>query len=153
MTVWAQRLGARQVVVSDPVEARREGAASFGATGSHDPDQDPPPRDFDAVFECVGAPGLVQTAIDAAVTRGRVVVAGVCVSADSILPVTALVKEVEVRFAMYYRGDEFAAAARLLESGGINVNAFVSGQVALDGITDAFSQLLTRGGRKLLVVP
>lgn len=154
VTVWAHRLGARQVVVSDPVAARREGAASFGATGSHDPDQDPPPRDFDVVFECVGAPGLVQTAIDAAVTRGRVVIAGVCVSADSILPVTALVKEVEVRFAMYYRGDEFAAAARLLESGGINADAFVSGQVTLDGITDAFSRLLTQAGdRKILVVP
>ena len=76
------------------------------------------------------------------VTRGRVVIAGVCVAADSILPVTALVKEVEMRFAMYYRGDEFAAAARLLESGGINADAFVSGQVALDGLTDAFSRLL-----------
>jgi (R,R)-butanediol dehydrogenase / meso-butanediol dehydrogenase / diacetyl reductase len=154
VTVWARRLGAREVVVSDPIAARRAIAGTFGATGAHDPTTDEPPRNFDVVFECVGSTGMVQAAIDAAATRGRVVIAGLCIAPDTVVPVTALLKEVEVRFAVYYRGSEFAAAAALLESGGIDADAFVTGQVGLDGVSGAFERLLTStGDRKILVTP
>ena len=154
VAVWARRLGAQEVVVSDPIAARRDGAALFGATAVHDPAEEPPPRDFDVVYECVGAPGMVQAAIDAAATRGRVVIAGVCLAPDTLLPVTALIKEVEVRFAVYYRGAEFAAAAQLLESGEINADALVTGHVSLDGVSGAFDRLLTStDDRKILVTP
>jgi (R,R)-butanediol dehydrogenase / meso-butanediol dehydrogenase / diacetyl reductase len=154
VTVWALRLGAREVVVSDPIAARRGVAGAFGATGAHDPTSDPPPHDFDVVFECVGSTGMVQAAIDAAGTHGRVVIAGLCMTPDTVLPVSALLKEVEVRFAVYYRGNEFAAAAALLESGGIDAGAFVTGQVGLDGVSGAFERLLaSTGDRKILVTP
>ena len=142
------------MVVSDPISGRRDIAGVFGATETHDPTADPPPRDFDVVFECVGSTGMVQAAIDAAGTRARVVIAGLCMAPDTVLPVSALLKEVEVRFAVYYRGHEFAAAAALLESGGIDADAFVTGQVGLDGVGGAFERLLTStGDRKILVVP
>jgi (R,R)-butanediol dehydrogenase/meso-butanediol dehydrogenase/diacetyl reductase len=154
VTVWARRLGAREVVVSDPIAGRRDIAGVFGATEAHDPTSDPPPPDFDVVFECVGSMGMVQAAIDAAGTRSRVVIAGLCMAPDTVVPVSALLKEVEVRFAVYYRGNEFAAAAALLESGGIDADAFVTGQVGLDGVSSAFERLLTStGDRKILVVP
>jgi (R,R)-butanediol dehydrogenase / meso-butanediol dehydrogenase / diacetyl reductase len=154
VTVWARRLGAREVVVSDPIPARREIAEGFGATGVHDPASDRPPHGFDVVFECVGATGMVQAAIDAAGTRSRVVVAGLCIAPDTVLPVSALLKELQVRFAVYYRGNEFAAAAALLESGAIDADAFVTGQVGLDGVSAAFQCLLTSSEhRKILVVP
>jgi (R,R)-butanediol dehydrogenase / meso-butanediol dehydrogenase / diacetyl reductase len=106
------------------------------------------------VFECVGLPGMVQAAIDATTTRGRAVIVGVCVTPDTVVPVLALLKEVEVRFAVYYRGNEFAAAAALLESGGIDVDAFVTGHVDLNGVNDAFHRLLTStSDRKILVTP
>jgi len=154
VTVWARRLGAREVVVSDPIAGRRGIAGVFGATDAHDPTRDPPPRDFDVVFECVGSTGMVQAAIDAAGTRGRVVIAGLCMAPDTVLPVSALLKEVEVRFAVYYRGNEFAAAAALLDSGDIDADAFVTGEVGLDGVSGAFERLLkSAGDRKILVVP
>lgn len=154
VTVWAHRLGAREVIVSDPIAGRRDIAAVFGATGAHDPNTDPPPHDFDVVIECVGSPGMVQAAIDAATTRGRVVIAGLCMTPDTVLPVAALLKEVEVRFAVYYRGNEFAAAAALLASGDVGAAAFVTGQVGLDGVGGAFERLLTTtNDRKILVVP
>ncbi len=154
VTIWAHRLGAREVVVSDPIAARRDVAGAFGATGAHDPASDPPPHDFDVVFECVGSTGMVQAAIDAAGTRGRVVIAGLCMTPDTVLPISALLKEVEVRFAVYYRGSEFAAAAALLESGAVDFGAFVTGQVGLDGVSGAFQRLLTStGDRKILVTP
>jgi (R,R)-butanediol dehydrogenase/meso-butanediol dehydrogenase/diacetyl reductase len=154
VTVWAHRLGAREVVVSDPIAGRRDIAGVFGASGAHDPTSKPLPRDFDVVFECVGSTGMVQAAIDAAATRGRVVIAGLCMAPDTVVPLTALLKEVEVRFAVYYRGNEFASAAALLESGGIDADAFVTGQVGLDAVSGAFERLLTStDDRKILVVP
>jgi (R,R)-butanediol dehydrogenase / meso-butanediol dehydrogenase / diacetyl reductase len=153
-SVWASRLGAREVVVSDSAPFRRGTAARFGATGVHDPVADPPPAGFDVVIECVGAPGMVQAAVDAAGVRGRVVIAGVCVVPDQIVPITALMKEVDVRFAAYYRGSEFAAAADLLASGGFDAAAFVSGRVGLDDVNEAFEKLLsTTTERKILVTP
>src|SRR4051812_30299081 len=126
VALWAKRLGAGEVVVSDPVAERRAAAATFGATGVHDPAEGPPPPGFDVVFECSGAPGMVQGCVDAVGVRGRVVIAGVCVVPDQIVPVIAIMKEVDVRFAVYYRGSEFAAAAELLTTGSVDTDAFVS---------------------------
>jgi len=154
VTVWARRFGAGDIVVSDPAATRREAAGLFGASGAHDPTSEPPLRDFDVVFECAGVPGMVQTAIDAAATRGRVVIAGVCIQPDQVTPVTALLKEIELRFAVYYRGAEFAASAALLASGDIDPTAFVTDRVGLADVSDAFARLgSSTDERKILVTP
>jgi len=154
VAVWASRLGADDVIVSDPVAARRDAAVTFGATGVHDPTAGPPPSGFGVVFECSGAPGMVQAAVDAAGVRGHVVIAGVCVVPDQIVPVIAIMKEVHVSFAVYYRGSEFAAAADLLASGALDAGAFVSRRVGLDGVDGAFQTLLSPNSeRKILVTP
>ena len=154
VTVWARRLGAAEVVVSDPSPGRREGASTFGATGVHDPTQGPVTPGFDVVFECVGAPGLIQAAVEAAAVKGRVVIAGVLVAPDQIMPILAVMKEVQIRFAVYYRGDEFAAAAALLNSGAVTPDAFVAETVDLAGLQGAFDRLTTVGGDgKILVDP
>jgi 2-desacetyl-2-hydroxyethyl bacteriochlorophyllide A dehydrogenase len=154
VAMWARRLGAAEVVVSDPVAHRREGTATFGATGVHDPTADPPARGFDVVFECVGLPGIIQAALDAVAVHGRVIVAGVCMQPDRIVPLTAIMKEAEVRFAVYYRREEFALAASLLATGEIDPAPFVSGRVGLDGVDEAFTRLRsTTTERKIVVLP
>jgi 2-desacetyl-2-hydroxyethyl bacteriochlorophyllide A dehydrogenase len=155
VTTWASRVGAAEVVVSDPVPSRRESAELFGATGVHDPADGAPTRSsFDVVVECVGASGMIQTAVDAAVTRGRVVVAGVCIAPDLIVPVVALMKELEVRFAVYYRRSEFFTAASLLARGAVDPGPFVSAAVSLDELDATFSRLASSTTeRKILVSP
>ena len=154
VSVWANRLGAGDVVVSDPVAGRRDAAAAFGATGVHDPAAERLPTGFDVVFECSGVPGTVQGGMDAAGVRGRVVIAGVCMVPDQIVPLTAIMKEIHLSFAVYYRGREFAAAADLLASGDIDAGAFVSRRVGLDGLNAAFETLLAPNTeRKILVTP
>ncbi len=93
VAMWARRLGAAEVVISDPSPERRASAADFGATDTVDPSSGTPLGVYDIVYECVGGPGLVQAAFDASAVRGRVVVAGVCMAPDPIVPVTALMKE------------------------------------------------------------
>jgi len=154
VTTWARRLGSAEVVVSDPSAARRDTAGRFGATDVHDPAEGPPPSGFDVVFECVGAPGMVQAAIDATGVRGRVVIAGVCLESDRILPTTAVMKEVQLRFAVCYRPGEFRAAAALVASGEIDTSAFVTSAVGLSGLNDAFERLLSSTvDRKIFVTP
>jgi 2-desacetyl-2-hydroxyethyl bacteriochlorophyllide A dehydrogenase len=154
VSLWARQMGAGEVIVSDPVASRRAAAATFGATDVHDPTDGPPPPGFDVAFECSGVPGMVQGAVDAAGVRGRVVIAGVCVVPDQIIPVVAIMKEVDVRFAVYYRGSEFAASAELLASGGVDTEAFVSRRVGLDGVDGAFATLLAPNTeRKILIKP
>jgi 2-desacetyl-2-hydroxyethyl bacteriochlorophyllide A dehydrogenase len=154
VTIWARRFGAREVVVSDPVAHRRESADVFGATGVHDPGEGPLPTGFDVVVECVGIPGMIEAAIGAAGVLGRVVVAGVCTYPDTIQPLGAVLKEVSMRFAVYYRRQEFELVADLLASGSIDPAPFVTGTVGLDGVDGAFAHLLsTTVERKVLVVP
>jgi 2-desacetyl-2-hydroxyethyl bacteriochlorophyllide A dehydrogenase len=154
VSTWARRLGSADVVVSDPSVSRRDAAGRFGATDVHDPAEGPPPSGFDVVFECVGASGTVQAAIDAATVHGRVVIAGVCVEPDRIVPVTAVMKEVQLRFAVCYRPNEFRTAAALIGAGEIDASAFVTSVVGLDGVNAAFEKLLSSTTeRKVLVTP
>jgi (R,R)-butanediol dehydrogenase / meso-butanediol dehydrogenase / diacetyl reductase len=154
VAVWARRFGADEVVISDLAAERREAASLFGATGSHDPSEGPTAPSFDVVFECVGAPGLIQTALDAAASRGRVVVAGVCLVPDELVPSRALMKEVDIRFAVYYSHKEFSAAATLVDQGDLAVGAFVSRESSLEEIGSSFERLLTTTvERKILIAP
>lgn len=66
----------------------------------------------------------------------------------------ALLKEIELRFAVYYRGAEFAASAALLASGDIDPAAFVTDRVSLAEVSEAFARLgSSMDERKILVTP
>ena len=47
------------------------------------------------IFECVGAPGVLQSLAMAAPARTRIVVAGVCMETDATEPLAMIVKEIE----------------------------------------------------------
>lgn len=155
VALWARRLGAGDIVVSDPVAARRDAAVAFGASAVADPSHEDLGTGYDVVFECVGAPGLVDTAVGAIRPRGRVVVAGVCLAPDQLAPGLALVREANVRWVMYYTRSEFELAARLIGTGDLDAASFVTGRIALDGIDAAFAELKSGATthRKVLVVP
>jgi (R,R)-butanediol dehydrogenase/meso-butanediol dehydrogenase/diacetyl reductase len=151
---WAQILGARDVVVSDPVAARRELSGSFGATGVLDPVTDELGHGYDVVIDCVGKPGLLDQCVAATKTKGRVVVAGVCVEPDPYLPATALMKELTVAFSVYYRPEEFRSVIDAFMTGQIDPSPLVTRNVPLDQIEGAFDSLIgTVVDSKILVDP
>jgi hypothetical protein len=90
---------------------------------------------------------MIQSAIDAAATRGRVVIAGLCMAPNSIMPIAALLKEVAVRFAVCYRKSEFFLAASLLGAGRLDVDGMVTARVALDAVGEAFTRPTDDNGR------
>jgi (R,R)-butanediol dehydrogenase/meso-butanediol dehydrogenase/diacetyl reductase len=139
---WAQVLGASEVVVSDPVAARRELCGAFGAAGVLDPTADELGDGYDVVIDCVGKPGLLDQCVAATRTKGRVVVAGVCVEPDPYLPAMALMKELTVAFSVYYRPEEFRSVIDAFTTGRIDPGPLVTKTVPLDQVDGAFDSLI-----------
>jgi (R,R)-butanediol dehydrogenase/meso-butanediol dehydrogenase/diacetyl reductase len=151
---WARVLGAKDVVVSDPIAARRELSAQFGATEAIDPSTDELGQGFDVVIDCVGKPGLLDQSVAATATKGRVVVAGVCAEPDPYLPVMALLKELTISFSVYYRPEEFEFVINAFETGQIDPDPLVTRIVALEQLDSAFASLAgTATESKILVDP
>ncbi|WP_372786529.1 zinc-binding dehydrogenase [Phenylobacterium sp.] len=93
------------------------------------------------VFECVGAPGVLQGLIEAAPAGAQIVVAGVCMETDRIEPSIAITKEVELTFVFGYTPEEFAGTLRNISEGLIDVSGLVTSRVGLDGVAGAFVAL------------
>jgi (R,R)-butanediol dehydrogenase/meso-butanediol dehydrogenase/diacetyl reductase len=146
--LWAKFLGARHVIVSERAETRRQMAAKFGASDAIDPGQPLVPqvekiagKAPDVIFECVGVPGLLNTAMMEAPRGGRIVVAGVCQQADTIMPLMGILKELEIQFVLGYRPDDFDYVIAMIASDRIDVGHMVTDIVDLNGLPGAFEAL------------
>ena len=106
------------------------------------------------IFECVGAPGVVQALALAAPVGTRIVVAGVCMETDHIEPLVLISKEIELRYVLGYTPDEFATSLRNLSEGVTRYANAITGVVSLDETPDAFLRLQTDKSQiKILVSP
>jgi threonine dehydrogenase-like Zn-dependent dehydrogenase len=106
------------------------------------------------IFECVGAPGVVQSIALAAPPGSRIVVAGVCMERDQIDPLVMISKEVELRYVVGYTPDEFAASLRKLSERLTRYDQIITGVIGLDDTPDAFVRLQTDKSQiKILVKP
>jgi len=146
--LWAKFLGARHVIVSEKAEVRRHMAAKFGATDAIDPGeplvaqvQKIAGKAPDVIFECVGVPGLLNTAMLEAPRGARIVVAGVCQQPDTILPLMGIVKELEIQFVLGYRPDDFDYVIAMIASDRIDVAHMVTDIVDLNALPAAFEAL------------
>jgi threonine dehydrogenase-like Zn-dependent dehydrogenase len=140
----AERLGA-DIVVDPAVENPHERWEALGVPRSRAAQSmmqmmgNPVARPV--VFECVGAPGVLQSLIEAAPAGAQIVVAGVCMETDRIEPSIAITKEIELTFVFGYTPEEFALTLRQLAEGVIDVSSLVTGHVGLEGVADAFVAL------------
>ena len=160
--MWAHHAGARDVIVSDFVAHRRELVEQFGATGTIDPAREEVLPAFErqagavptVVIECVGVPGLIQHIIDLAPPRCRVVVAGVCIKPDTIVPVTALMKELRLVFVAFYNRADFAHTIAMLAAGRIAPAGMITDLIDLSSLPEAFEALRTPSTQcKVIVRP
>ncbi|HEU4429475.1 MAG TPA: alcohol dehydrogenase catalytic domain-containing protein [Myxococcota bacterium] len=162
IALWARHFGAREVIVSERAAGRRALAERLGATRVVDPVQEDlaaaleraAPGGPDVVFEAVGVPGLIDECVGRVRFRGRVIVAGVCVGADSITPVAGILKEAAVQFVLAYEKDDFQYTLDMLAQQRIDPAALITDRVGLAGVPAAFEELATpRGQGKVLVCP
>jgi (R,R)-butanediol dehydrogenase / meso-butanediol dehydrogenase / diacetyl reductase len=148
VALWLRRLGAGEVLVSDPVPGRRALAERVGAA-TVDPTADDVGAAFQRltgvaaalVIECVGLPGLIQHAVDVVGVDGRVVIAGVCFGNDTLTPLGAMSKELDVRFAFYYRAGDYRTAIDMIEGERLDPLPLVTDEVSLDELPARFEAL------------
>ncbi|KLO43383.1 alcohol dehydrogenase [Mycobacterium nebraskense] len=137
--MWALHKGAARVTVADPDPKRRNSASSMGATDVLASASEAEPEAYDAVLECVGRPELVQACQPALRPRGRLVVSGACAEPTTIEPITALLKELTVRYSVAYTTDEFRDVVAAFTRGAIDPTPTVGPKFELDHIADAFT--------------
>jgi threonine dehydrogenase-like Zn-dependent dehydrogenase len=104
------------------------------------------------IFEAVGTPGVLQTIIDGAPPKARVVVVGVCMETDHIEPFFAVAKELSLRFAFGYTATEFATTLGRLGDGMPGADALVTDVVDLADAAAAFATLRTPGEHGKILV-
>jgi threonine dehydrogenase-like Zn-dependent dehydrogenase len=93
------------------------------------------------VFECVGAPGILQSIIDGAPLFSRVMVVGVCMQPDRIEPAVALQKEIDLRFVFGHSPLEYRQTLHMIADGKVACAPMITGVVGLPGVEDAFDAL------------
>jgi (R,R)-butanediol dehydrogenase/meso-butanediol dehydrogenase/diacetyl reductase len=146
--LWAKFLGARHVIVSDRAELRAKMAARFGATDAVDPSKALVPqveaiagKGPDIIFECVGAPGLINETMMMAPRNCKIVVAGVCQQMDMIMPLMGIVKELTLQFVLGYRPADFDYVIDMIAKDRVDVEHMITDVVNLDGLPAAFEAL------------
>ncbi|MBZ2168368.1 zinc-binding dehydrogenase [Marinobacter sp. F4216] len=93
------------------------------------------------IFECVGVPGLIQNVFAGAPFGARIVVVGLCMEKDSIVPAFPIMKELDIRFVSFYTPEEFGATLHHLANGELEASPLISDTVSLDDIGSAFERL------------
>ena len=149
VALWCRFFGARHVLVSDLVAGRLERAAELGATATIDASRENVVERAktiagerpQVVIDCVGLPGSQQLAMDYAPANGRIVVAGVCMEEDRIVPVKAITKELQGNYVFGYRRQDFAFTLDMLGAGRIDARAMISDIVGFDEFPAAFEAL------------
>ncbi|HTY30209.1 zinc-binding dehydrogenase [Mycobacterium sp.] len=148
--------GVENIVAADFSPKRRELASAMGAHQTVDAAQGSP---FDTVkpavvFEAVGVPGIIDDVLRRARPGTRLVVAGVCMQADTVHPFFAIAKEISVQFVLAYNPEEFGESLRALAEGKIDVTPLITGEVGLEGVGQAFDNLADPERHcKILVTP
>jgi len=148
--------GIEAIVAADFSPKRRELATEMGAHQTLDPAQGSP---FDTVkpavvFEAVGVPGIIDDVLLRARSGTRLVVAGVCMEADTVHPFFAIAKEINVQFVLAYTPEEFTDSLRALAEGDIDATPLITGEVGLDAVGAAFDDLADPERHcKILVTP
>jgi threonine dehydrogenase-like Zn-dependent dehydrogenase len=106
------------------------------------------------IFECVGAPGMLQKVMEGAPPKAQIIVAGVCMQKDVIEPSIAINKQLDLRFVLGYSAEEFAATLFDIAEGRIDAGQIITGKVGLSEVAGAFEALASPDHHvKILVEP
>jgi (R,R)-butanediol dehydrogenase/meso-butanediol dehydrogenase/diacetyl reductase len=94
------------------------------------------------IFECVGLHTLIDSFIRRAPAHATLVVTGIHTATASINYAYATIKELDILFSYYYHPEEFSECLNNLTDGKIPWQEMLTGNVGIDGVSDAFEQLM-----------
>jgi L-iditol 2-dehydrogenase len=151
----ARAFGASRVVVSDPLESRREAVLRFGATEVLDPMVDDVAAldpQVDVFIDASGAAPAVTSGIKAVGPAGHVVLVGMG-SGDYPLPI-GHIQNMEINVTGVFRyTDTWPAAIHLVASGAVDLDGMVTGRYDLEHVGEALDSDTDPASLKSIVVP
>nr|WP_090344569.1 NAD(P)-dependent alcohol dehydrogenase [Mycolicibacterium malmesburyense]CRL76167.1 theronine dehydrogenase-like Zn-dependent dehydrogenase [Mycolicibacterium malmesburyense] len=151
VTQLARAYGATDIVVSDPDEARRQRAMSFGATEVLDPTARPiGDLGVDAFIDASGAPAAVADGIRAVRPAGRVVLVGSGAEAME-LPTQVIQNRELVLTGVFRYANTWPTAIALVESGQVDLDAMVTARFPLERTAEALDSDRVPGSVKSVV--
>ncbi len=150
--------GAKRIVITDPLPAKRARATQFGADTALDAtDDDIVARaraalgeSADVVFDCVASTPTVRQAVAMASKGGTVVIVGVPVG-DVAIPLPVVQDhQIRIQGSATYLPEDYAESIRLLAEGAVAVDDIVTAEVPLTRVADAYA--LSSGGEHVKVL-
>ena len=146
---WVKAAGAGVVVVVEPNEQRRSLAAELGAHHCGEPGAaaDELVKELahglgaDIVYECVGRPFAVQSAVDLARRGGSMCLIGLADQDAPISPSSWLIKEIQVSSALAYNHEEFDMVMGMIADGRFRTEPLHSSTVSLGDLDAALADL------------
>ena len=159
MMQLAKNAGASKVIMSEPVEEKREQALKLGATKTIDPLHEDVEavlaeycENVNVVIECVGN---VHTQADAVRFAGKgatIMYFGLAAPEESfpIRPDDTFKKELHIT-SSYINPYSFERAIQILESGTVELESLITNVVPLDDIADVFTKPEYRRTGKVMI--
>jgi L-iditol 2-dehydrogenase len=133
-------------VASDPLPHRADAAVSLGATLED--------QEVDVAFEAAGDDAALADAMAAVRPGGRVVLVGIPEGdRTGFSASTARRKGLTLALCRRMKPADLPRAIRLAKAGEVELGGLVSGRYALSEWREAFDELVTRRGLKVVVEP
>lgn len=170
--------GRGPILAADFSAERRAVAASLGADIVLDPATDSPyarwadlghtplpmspllERDFRGlppglnIFECTGAPGVIDQIVKSVPAHAHIIVVGVCPHEEKFTPTEGIVRELTLEFSFAYRPEEFASTLALIEAHPDKAARLITSHQPLANTEAAFDSLAGNAHEiKILINP
>jgi threonine dehydrogenase-like Zn-dependent dehydrogenase len=142
--------GMGPIIAAELSEGRRRLAARMGADIVIDPTQKSPYETFQlgelarrpsVIFECVGAPGVLDEIMFNAPRHARIIVLGLCMERDGVHLASAIHQELNLQFVFGCTSAELAAALRDARKRKLPLHSMITDNIGLDGVAKAFADL------------
>ena len=156
--------GARKVIVSEPNAFRREKALEVGADRVVDPTSEDLAQiikeethgiGVDVIIVAIGVPSLVNSTLKLARKGGRVCMfAGFAGTGESAVEMNTIhYNELNVCGSSAYKREDYLAAAEMVKTGRLNLDAIATHEFTLDEFQTAYEVNKSGVGLKILIKP
>jgi 3-hydroxyethyl bacteriochlorophyllide a dehydrogenase len=126
-------------VVWDTNPARRTGARGYACIAPEDDTR----RDYRAIYDASGAPGLLNTLIGRIAKGGEVVLAGFYTDPISFAFPPAFMKEARLRIAAEWQPCDMTATRALIDSGALSLDGLITHRRPASAATAAYETAFT----------
>ncbi len=151
--------GVQNVVVSDMNPTGRKAAVSLGASAVIDPSAEDLTERLesllssapDPVFECAGKPATILQSMETVNKGGTVVIVGNCFEEISLIPITWILKEINIKASQGTTNEDFETVLSWVAEKKIDSSVFITRTIGLDNLPKTMAGL-THGKNDIKII-